>query len=470
VDSKKKFAIFYPILPFHELRNQGIARLLSNQAEALFMAQDEVHIYLPWWAKKDFKNICRDQQINFSKFVFRSPTPRPFHYLAIWFVKRFLGSARKKDSNIPLMPYIDYFILVIAILIPLILVQSADMTVLQALSSVFFLVVAALAVYILAKQARGIYERIISASIRDLVRLANRRKEGRWFIPSPHYPVIRELKLPITCVVPDLTHTVYPKYFADSLSVINETILICLRSSDFLVTYSSHVLEDQLLPLGTHNRDSIFVIPNANTIREMNGNPPIRDRNYKYCVYSSQVRPYKNFRNALVALAILNRRLAAEGSPLLHLVTTGSFESDQDLVALARRLGILHLLHSERMLDGKELHSLYAGSEFAFSTSWHEGGFFYFQISEAWMANVPCLLPRVPANLELIDPQVADSGYFFDPERPQAIANCMEKTLKSKEDVLAEQRLTLSVMRRTWKDVGKEYLSIPVESISFGEK
>lgn len=467
MDSNNKFAIFYPILPFHELRNQGIARLLSNQAEALSIAQDGVQIYLPWWAKKDFKNICRDQQIDFSKFIFKSSIPRPFHYLAILLAKKFRGRTRRKDSKISFAAFTDYLILLIAILIFLFFVKSVELTTLQALFIFISFALLGFMALLLTKQvkkrARGFYERIVSESIQDLVRVANRRKEGRWFIPSPHYPIIRELKLPITCVVPDLTHTVYPSHFSNGLSEMNENILACLRASDFLVTYSSHVLEDQLLPLGTHSRDRVFIIPNANTIRKSNIKPSNKDRNYKYCVFSSQVRPYKNFRNALIALAILNRRRAAQGSPSLHLVTTGSFESDQELLVLARKLGIFHLLHSEPMLDGTELHSLYEGAEFSFSTSWHEGGFFYFQISEAWMANIPCLLPRVPANLELIDAAVAGLGYFFDPESPKSIANCMAHALQSKIDLLTEQRLTLSVMRRTWKDVGKEYLSIPVE-------
>jgi glycosyltransferase involved in cell wall biosynthesis len=271
-------------------------------------------------------------------------------------------------------------------------------------------------------------------------------------------------------IVPDLVHVEYPFAFSEDLSqadpelknLVSEfksTISVAAR----VITYSSHVKFKQVLPLGTHSEDQICVVPNANT-RQFKDifeseTSAIALENKNYFFYPTQIRPYKNLENLVFALYLLNlKRLDMGKSPVKLFLT--SEESQLDSIQnLLRIFELEDLVKATGKLSGTQMSEFYKGAIAGVSPSWHEGGFFFFQISEAWDSNTPCIFSNTSANRELL-PE-GSLAYTFDPGNVQEIMERMEFVILNRDEVLRLQKIELAdVFQRSWKQVGLEIIEV----------
>jgi glycosyltransferase involved in cell wall biosynthesis len=455
------------------MRNQGISRLLTNQMRGLADAQGRLEIFTPVWNKRKLKVIAKDQGISLSGITFRSSRLTALEFLIVNLGTRIFEKNSKKknhhDHTIILLK--RHLLSLSSILIPVGLLLLFKFSGIY--SGIFFTLFTLLSYPIYRVLRNHIIRKLVTKIIDDqkemLISQCN-QTDFIWIAPSPHQDLISKLRNKVILIVPDLVHVEYPFAFSEDLSqadpelknLVSEfksTISVAAR----VITYSSHVKFKQVLPLGTHSEDQICVVPNANT-RQFKDifeseTSAIALENKNYFFYPTQIRPYKNLENLVFALYLLNlKRLDMGKSPVKLFLT--SEESQLDSIQnLLRIFELEDLVKATGKLSGTQMSEFYKGAIAGVSPSWHEGGFFFFQISEAWDSNTPCIFSNTSANRELL-PE-GSLAYTFDPGNVQEIMERMEFVILNRDEVLRLQKIELAdVFQRSWKQVGLEIIEV----------
>ena len=475
----KHVAVFFYASPGQEMRNQGISRLLINQMRGLAEAQGRLEIFTPSWNKQKLKVIAKDQGVSLSGITFRSSRLTALDFLVVNLGTRFFEKHSKKKNNNGHSRILlkRHLLSLSSILIPAVLLLLFKVT---GVYSVIFFTLFILLSYPIYRILRNFRKRTIQI-IRKLVTeiIDDQKKilisqcnqtDFIWIVPSPHQNLISKLRNKVILIVPDLVHVEYPFAFSSYLSQGDpelESLVSEFKSTISLasrvITYSSHVKYKQVLPLGTHSEDQIRVVPNASTRQFADiverDTSAIGFENKNYFFYPTQIRPYKNLENLVFALYLLNlKRLDTGKSPVKLFLT--SEESQLDSIQnLLRIFELEDLVKATGKLSGTQMSEFYKDAIAGISPSWHEGGFFFFQISEAWDNNTPCIFSNTSANRELL-PE-GSLAYTFDPGNVQEIMEKMEFVILNRDEVLRLQKLELAdVFQRSWKQVGLEILDV----------
>ncbi len=442
-------------------------------------AQGRLDIFTPFWNKQKLKVIARDQGISLSGITFRSIRPTALEFIVVNLGRRiFDKNSNKKNHNGHSRILLKrHLFSVSAILFPAVLLFLFKL--IGVYSVVLFTLVILLSYPIywvlgnLRKRTIQIIRKLVTVIIDDqkkmLISNCN-RTDFIWIVPSPHQNLISKLRNKVILIVPDLVHVEYPFAFSTDLnqgdaglknlvSEFKTTISLASR----VITYSSHVKYKQVLPLGTHSEDQIRVVPNANTqqfavkVKKDISTKSLKNKNYFF--YPTQIRPYKNLENLIFALYLLNLKRQDTGDVPVKLFLTSDESQLDSIQNLLRVFELEDLVKATGKLSGTQMSEFYKDAIAGISPSWHEGGFFFFQISEAWDSNTPCIFSNTSANRELL-PQ-GSLSYTFDPGNVQEIMEKMEFVIHNRDEVLRLQKLELAnVFQRSWKQVGIEIIDV----------
>jgi glycosyltransferase involved in cell wall biosynthesis len=290
-----------------------------------------------------------------------------------------------------------------------------------------------------------------------------------WLVPSPHQTLIRSFENPVVLIIPDIVGIEYPFLFGandEGTSHFEET-LIDLRSTinvaELVICYSNSVKNKQIIPLCPLRAEDILVIPNAKTIPNHQTIKPKKERSGlptdDYFFYPTQLRSYKNLETLIEALYIYNKFQSQKFRPTAKLLFTGAGESSSELQSLIKDYGLTEQIEFTGSINGAELKDFYRGSIAAISPSWHEGGFSFFPISEAWSENTPCIFSLTEANIEFLG--LEERRYTFRPGFAFDLARKMLVVASDREAMLRHQQDELSrIFDRTWENVANEYLDV----------
>lgn len=475
----KPVAIFFYASPGQEMRNQGIPRLLANQMRGLADAQGHLEVFTPLWNKRKLKEIAKDQGINLSGITFRSSRLTPLEYVVVNLGTRiFEKSLKRKNYDEGLRIFLKRHLLSLVVMfIPVVLLFLFKLIGIYSLLFFTVFIILSYPIYrilgSLRKRTIQVIRKLTTGIIEDqkkmLISKCN-QTDFIWIAPSPHQNLISRLKNKVILIVPDLVHAEFPFAFTQDLrhrdpalnnlvSEFKATISVAAR----VVTYSDHVKNKQVLPLGTHSEDQVRVVPNASTrqFADVIKQDPstMTPKNKNYFFYPTQIRPYKNLENLIFALYLLNLKRRNTGDSPIELLLTSEESQLEAIKNLLRIFELEDLVRATGKLSGTQMFDFYKDAIAGIAPSWHEGGFFFFQISEAWDSNTPCIFSETSANRELL-PE-GPLAYTFDPGNVQEIMEKMEFVIHNRDEVITTQKRDLShLFQRTWKQVGFEIIDV----------
>jgi glycosyltransferase involved in cell wall biosynthesis len=465
-------SMFFYADPFQPIRNQGISRLLVHQLTGLAVAQGKIEILTAKWNIKTIKDIARDQNVEIKGIKFKSP-PLTLGVLIIYFFERFKyrSNQGRVEHNRTLSLIAKHFDKVF-IAVTLVALVYGDL---------YLFVIYAIILYILLRYMKHILRRIKRRFQNQLSKLyfqivskhkgkilAIEKKMRRvWLVPSPHQTLIRSFENPVMLIIPDIVGIEYPFLFGANEETLQfEATLTDLENTieiaELIICYSNSVKNKQIMPLCPLRAKDILVIPNANTIPNRQTIQLKKQRTSlptgEYFFYPTQLRSYKNLETLIEALYLYNKFESLKFRRPAKLLFTGTSESTRELQVLIEDYGLTDLIEFTGSVNGVELNNFYRGSIAAISPSWHEGGFSFFPISEAWSQNTPCIFSLTESNIEVLG--LEERRYTFRPGFALDLARKMLDVASNREDMLRHQQDELrQIFDRTWEDVANDYLN-----------
>jgi glycosyltransferase involved in cell wall biosynthesis len=465
-------SVFFYADPFQPIRNQGISRLLVHQLSGLAVAQGHIEILTAKWNIKTIRDIARDQNVKMEGIKFNSP-PISLGLLAIFFFERFQyranqGTVERKRNLLLLTNFFEraiFSISVVALIYEDLFVYGICGLILSILLHFRKRILSGI-LRRFHDQFRKRYFQIVTTH-KDKLLAIEKKMRCVWLVPSPHQTLIRSFKNPVVLIIPDIVGIEYPFLFGaneEGTSHFEETLIdlrSTIKAAELIICYSNSVKNKQIIPLCPLRAEDILVIPNAKTMTDHQTMKPKKERfglrKTGYFFYPTQLRSYKNLETLIEALYIYNKFQSQKSRPTAKLLFTGTGDCSSELRGLIKDYGLTEKIEFTGNINGVELKDFYRESIAAISPSWHEGGFSFFPISEAWSENTPCIFSLTEANVEFLG--LEERRYTFRPGFAFDLAQKMLVVASDREAMLRHQQDELSrIFNRTWEDVANEYL------------
>jgi glycosyltransferase involved in cell wall biosynthesis len=337
---------------------------------------------------------------------------------------------------------------------------------------------------------REVSDEVAGRHARALVRRANRRRDvGLWFVPTIAWTEVAGLEAKVVLSVPDLVYLSFPTSFASPyFEAVDAAARSLLGKAAGIVCFSEHVKQAHVLPSLEGDADRVFVVKHGaidlgerldlpattdasalrvaarEVVRDHQASLP-QERRYlrdfdlgsaTFVLYSSQVRPHKNFLNLFRAVELVLR----ERHRSFKLITTGNFGADEELHAFVGSRRLEYDILSLHDVPAKVLAALNALATCSISASLFEGGF-PFTFSEAFSVGTPSVLSAIPVVDAEIDDQALRRAMLFDPHDPRDIAARLEGALADPRRLYELERPLYERLRaRTWTHVAEDYLDV----------
>ena len=238
-------------------------------------------------------------------------------------------------------------------------------------------------------------------------------------------PTYFEAGIPTVAIVHDLQHLYYPSFFSkQELIHRNHFYEELKRKVDYVICVSSFTKKGVIEKLDI-SPDKVFVIPNCVHSRlDVPSQDMIKSvlrkfglEEKKYCFYPANLWPHKNHKMLFVAFNMFTKRYPNYN---LHLVLTGEkIENSKILDDAVKQMGLGEKIHFLGYLSEEELAVIWYGSHFLIFPSLFEG--FGIPLVEAMMYGKPI----VTSNVTSIPEVVGDAAVYFDPKKPDEIANAI---------------------------------------------
>jgi glycosyltransferase involved in cell wall biosynthesis len=240
------------------------------------------------------------------------------------------------------------------------------------------------------------------------------------------------------------------------------------RSGAFMFSESEHVRREQILKhiasINPAHTDVIYfpVFLPENLDEHLMDEKDIRGKfglKKSYIFYPTQVRPYKNVILLVEALAILRDRNID-----VDLVLTGNPSDVPEVHAAIKTHQLNDIVVCLSNIKEHELFSLYRYAAVVAVPTLFEGGF-PLQAGEALYINTPLVvsdIPLVRERIEFCGMSPENSGLeLFDPKNSTALANALEKVLRSREKALASQKpFRDKFLSYSWDDAADKYYKL----------
>lgn len=472
-ENLEELGVLFFSSPAQDLRNQGISRLLIHQLKGLGEALGQIRLFAPFWLKKNLVEIARDQGACLDNVIFVCPRPLISERVILFFVTKLKYRLKTNTKNfvtsgVSLNDNSIFFEITIAILITTLISLWKFTGLILILLGILFAFLIKKLIYVskvkFVKIGQEVYGKLIQRHKNALI--VKIEEQGLVMLTvSPHQDLFQKITNKKLLIVPDMVNLEYPFLFFQnkSESEINKELrrlIDTIKCADRIITYSNHVKNKQVLPIGSHSAGQVHVVPNAG----YQFSPIFTEGRAKlelpgdYLFCPTQVRPYKNLENLISALYIVNKRLRADDRTELSIVFTGKKQDFSETLLNARILDLQDKILVLDEIDGPTMNFVYSKSIASIFPSWHEGGFLYPQISESWGNSAPTLFALTPANSELIDTHLC-ADFMFDPSNSFDISRTILRVMDDRESLLIKQKELLNVvMKRNWQNVAREYL------------
>lgn len=343
---------------------------------------------------------------------------------------------------------------------------------------------------------------LIRTETQSALRFANKIDSiDLWLIPYPGFYFAEHLKKPSLLIFPDSVISDYPEGFDESArSIIHKNFLKTVQSAQRIVSFTDDVRTRHVVGIYDADPERTRVIPHAPTdISNLWNGPDLLPRseqslrhassliqnyvqtnlsrkkdigdprywsllaqdvdwtNLQFCFCPQQARPYKNL-TKLVELAVnLNR----EQGQAFHLVISTHLDLGQEndpLVSLLNGLQAWEYVTITPALPADVHAALCHAATLVIHPSYFEGGF-SFILGESVSMGTPCLLSKIPANLESLEANKYDY-MLFDPSSTEELVQKTLKVLQNRDKFYELQRADVDAIleRRGWGSVAEEYL------------
>jgi len=270
-----------------------------------------------------------------------------------------------------------------------------------------------------------------------------------------------EPDIPVVSVILDLQHVMYPWFFSSTEVEVRNTFYKNLRKrADRIICISEYVRLTVLKFLNT-KPEKTFTIPICiqNRFKKIKKNITgglLRNlgiNKHPYIFYPANFWPHKNHKILLTAYGMyLNRNPYVR----LDLVFTGGLDSLQaEVKAATKRMNLDTRVHFLGYLPEDQLYAVWQGCEFLIFPSLYEG--FGIPLLEAMSLGKPIACSNGTSL-----PEVAgDAAVYFDPRKPQDIAESIEKIVSDpnlKADLVTRGHRRVKTYKQ--EDMALNYLKV----------
>lgn len=497
----KNIGIFLGYSPEQSIRGQGISRLLTFILNGILKNDDaRVAIATPAWFKQDIIEFLQEENIDVSKIELITTDKIPFIIRLRQRLKRkksiqqenveSLAMPAQSSSKSPKDFLQDWF------------ANSSIRKFLVAQKTLKFAIKKMLSLMRASvKKGKGfltgstsdlrkisalrkLYKALRKVEFNKLTALINQRPDiPVWFTPALFWPEVKDIHAKKIIAAPDVVLVEFPEYFKDAESQETyDKVATAIAAGDHFICYSEYVKQHHLVKAFSVPPDKVSVIPHGLTdlsahlqgenIREqsiqilrayqkakLQNNPYLADfdlSEMRYLFYSSQLRPYKNFRNLIDAYEILLRERFVN----IKLVVTADIAANAEIhnYILSKRLQFDVLSFSD--VPGNVLAALNCLATCAVNPTLFEGGF-PFTFTEAYSVGTPSIMSAIPVVSADVRDAHLQQAMLFDPHSIDDMVNKIEWAVNHSDELFAlQQPLYQHFKQRCWGTVAKDYVNL----------
>jgi glycosyltransferase involved in cell wall biosynthesis len=272
-------------------------------------------------------------------------------------------------------------------------------------------------------------------------------------------PYVKRPRAPVVLTIHDLKHLHRPQDHAPADLARRRRWRRVARSAAVVYASYEHVRRDIERLLGVPaERTAVVEAAVPTELREAGcgrSKEPAMDLPARFALMPAQYWPHKNHGRVIEAVAELRRRGLD-----IAVICTGQREGEcavhaERMRAAAEAAGVGDLVRQTGLVDRETLAGLYARSTMVIAATLYDPG--SFPVMEALALGKPL----IASNVTSIPETVGDAALLFDPESTTELADAMELlwTNEAQRKVLS-RRGPLRIGRRTWADVGREWLGL----------
>lgn len=334
---------------------------------------------------------------------------------------------------------------------------------------------------------------------KDIIRKIGNMKSSPdiWYCPMAFWPEFNKIPGNRVVCAPDLVTAEFATNFSYHSGVKNgtEDVRKTLQGGQYFITYCNYLKNTLVVDQFRKSVYDVIAIPHAiNDMRESldvdvdyskslqvginlnhrlsrkilqsiernvinereyitTGSKGFSFKNVEYIFYASQIRGNKNIFNLIKAYEYLLRK---KFIPIkLFLTCNINIYPDVKNYIYEKRLQYdILCFHS---VTSQQLAALYRCAKLVVNPTLYEGGF-PFTFGEGMSVGTPSIMSKIPQVMEVIEGYDIEK-YFFDPYNYKDMAAKIEYGLSHIEEIYtAEKVLFDDLNKRTWTDVGEEYV------------
>lgn len=333
-------------------------------------------------------------------------------------------------------------------------------------------------------------------SAEQIMRQAKGMKEpvDIWYSPMAFWPEFNKMPGVRVLCAPDLVTTEFPLGFVfGGVSRSTERVRETLTKGQYFITYCEYLKSHLLIEQLGKRPDSAIAIPHAaNTendylefesrylltkedieyefakyivhdmccvhpsfyIRGYDNGGEFSVDNVQYIFYASQLRPSKNMLTLIRAYEYILR----EKNVKVKLFLTCALESLPNVHEYVYGHRLQYDVITFRDCTNQQLAALYKCAKLVVNPTLFEGGF-PFTFGEGMSVGTPSVMSAIPQVLEVMGEETESEKYLFDPCNYKDMASKIIYGLDHGEEIYKLQKKVFDkMMKRTWKEVGEEYV------------
>jgi glycosyltransferase involved in cell wall biosynthesis len=294
-------------------------------------------------------------------------------------------------------------------------------------------------------------EKIISSLINEVVTL--------YFCPLLILePIV--VSIPTVINIPDLQHEVFPEFFTQEVLDWRKLhFQASAASANAVLTLSEFSAKSIIDKLGCapEKVKAIHIAGEEGSSASLN--PEMGNQvEAKFSLpgifgyFPANTWPHKNHKNLLQAIKIYKEKFG----PAPKIILTGAADSGHlELQGLVKELGLENEISFLGYLSREEMHGLFRKASFLIFPSLFEG--FGMPPIEAMLFGCPVICSNTTSLPEI----VGDAGLFFDPRKPEEIADAIHRVLHEpglRHDLI--EKGTLQAAKFNWTNTAEQTLAV----------
>lgn len=319
-----------------------------------------------------------------------------------------------------------------------------------------------------------------------------------WYSPMAFWPEFHRISGKKVVCVPDLVVSDFASNYSGMFSSIHNmrNIRNTIKQGEYFITYCEYVKESLLVRQFGKKRDQIAAVPHAvnnmmdeimlsqqydheeirnnifkrharNILKTISAHSVNQSvylgqgcyefafRDVEYIFYASQLRGSKNVLNLIRAYHKVLRKKHMQ----IKLFLTCAFDEDSEIGRYIAENCLQYDVLSFWRVSKQQLAALYTCARLVVNPTFYEGGF-PFTFGEGMSVGTPSVMSKIPQVTDVMNGYSLDH-YMFDPYNVEDMAEKIEYALNHTEELYeAEKPLYEEMNKRSWYDVGEEYVKV----------